>query len=86
MSDDLQRLMALAERLGCAPARVLIAAAREVESDRLSGTALLSELESEARFAHGPFEDSARLALTPVPSFARDNSGSALRTIWKVGG
>jgi hypothetical protein len=84
--DEARQLLELARRLGSTPRRVLLHAARGVDTD---GTELTQHLNAIRRTGvrHGiQADECANLLLTPVSSYARDSLDAALSTLWKQPG
>jgi hypothetical protein len=81
---DSAQLAALSERLGIAPRRLLIAAARlaQAEPQRKNDPAFLREVLEDARDDDAVTESAARLLLTPIADYAINDLDRLFASLW----
>lgn len=78
---DAQALAALGRRLGRSPRQVLVAAARLAQATRADG-ATSREILAAVDFSAHAGAQVAALLLTPIASFALDETDAALASLW----
>lgn len=81
-ADEVMRLIALAQRLGSSPRRVLVAAACAVDHPDATAMQTLAALRRAGGMPFPAAEECADLLLTPVGSFARDSVANAFAALW----
>lgn len=84
--EEVIRLVALADRLGCTPRELLVAAARSIDEPDVALSEHLAQLRVLANARDHRVQACADLLLTAPGSYATDELDNLLRSIWRTGG
>ncbi|HNR91098.1 MAG TPA: hypothetical protein PKO41_01615 [Dokdonella sp.] len=86
MREDAIRLVALAQRLGCTPCELLVAAARGVDTPDVAVPEHLAHVRALVEAGDPRVQACANLLLTSPGSYATDELDNLLASIWRTGG